>query len=386
MKKIIKIATVPESLNILLRGQFKFLSKEYEVIGISSFGENLDELRRREGIQCIGINMERKISVIKDFISLIKLVAVLKREKPDLVHSITPKAGLLAMMAAWIARVPIRIHTFTGLIFPTRSGFLQKVLIFMDKLICRFATNIYPEGEGVRNDLIKYRITAKPLRILANGNVNGVDLDYFNPSKIKENEICELKQKLMIEDSDFIFVFVGRLVGDKGINELVNAFKTLLSTANNCSVKLLLVGQSEPELDPLDRDVVTEIRDNPNIITVGFQKDIRPYLLISHTFVFPSHREGFPNVVLQAGAMGLPCIVTDISGSNEIIENGYNGSIVPVKDVYLLMNVMKDYVRNSENFSRLKNNSRLNIELKYSQPLVWGELEKEYKRLLYKNV
>ncbi|MEG2161658.1 MAG: glycosyltransferase family 4 protein, partial [Chryseobacterium sp.] len=330
MKKIknFRISTVPVSLNILLKGQLKFLSNHFAVTAISGAGKDLDEVVEREGVKTYAIEIQRNISPFKDIVSLIQLYFYFKKEKPLIVHSITPKAGLLSMIAAKFADVPIRMHTFTGLIFPSKSGLLQKILIKMDQLLCWSATNIYPEGNGVKNDLINYKITSKPLNILANGNVNGIDLEYFALNAISNEQQSQLKKELHIQEKDFIFIFVGRLVSDKGINELIQAFSKL-KIQNS---KLLLVGPLESDLDPLRYEILKEIETNPNIISVGFQKDVRPYFAISDCLVFPSYREGFPNVVMQAGAMGLPSIVSNINGCNEIIIEGENGTIIPVKD------------------------------------------------------
>ena len=247
LNKVIRLSTIPLSLNILLKNQFSFLSKYYKVIAVASAGEDLQELGERENVEVKAIEIKRKISLFRDLISLWNLYHFFKKEKPLIVHSITPKAGLLSMVAAKMANVPIRIHTFTGLIFPTRVGIMKKLLIQMDKLLCRCATNIYPEGNGVKNDLVNYKITKKNLKILANGNVNGIDLDFFDPNIITEREKNDLKNRLKIQDDDFVFVFIGRLVKDKGINELVSAFKNLKIIKS----KLLLVGPFESEKDPL---------------------------------------------------------------------------------------------------------------------------------------
>lgn len=376
--KIIRTSTIALSLNVLLKGQLRFLSKKNEIVGLSSEGSDLLEVTKREGIKTIAVNMERGISPFKDLISLAKLYYQFKKEKPEIVHSITPKAGLLSMLAAKFAGVPIRMHTFTGLIFPTRTGLMQKILIWMDKLLCWAATNVYPEGKGVKNDLIKFNITSKPLKIIANGNVNGIDLNHFNPNEISDNQKKQLKQELKINDEDFVFIFVGRLVGDKGINELIEAFSNLKSQ----NLKLLLVGPFEQELDPLLPETLAEIEQNKNIITVGFQKDVRPYFAISNALVFPSYREGFPNVVMQAGAMELPSIVSDINGCNEIIVNEQNGVIIPVKNTITLQEEMQRLMSDKIRYEFLKKNSRPMILSRYSQELVWNELLKEYQHLL----
>ncbi|MBS1737348.1 MAG: glycosyltransferase family 4 protein [Bacteroidetes bacterium] len=378
--KLIRTSTVPVSLNVLLKGQLKFLSQYFQVLGLSSSGKDLEEVALREGIKTIAVDMERGISPLKDFISLIKLYLVLKMEKPIIVHSITPKAGLLTMLAGKMAGVPIRMHTFTGLIFPTRTGFTQKLLIKMDQLLCWAATHIYPEGNGVKQDLLTYKITSKPLKVIANGNVNGIDLDYFNPSTISIEQKARLKSELGINDSDFVFVFVGRLVGDKGINELVEAFQNINS--KNQKSKLILVGPLESELDPLQSQTLKVIETHSNIISAGFQKDVRPYFTISDALVFPSYREGFPNVVMQAGAMGLPCIVSNINGCNEIIIEGENGTIIPVKDSEAIVKAMQKLMENKEYYNQLKSNARMMIENRYEQSLVWKALLEEYQRVL----
>lgn len=376
--KLFRTSTIPLSLNVLLKGQLKFLSQKFEVTAISGAGKDLEEIKEREGVNIHPVEMQRQISPLKDLISLVNLFFYFKKEKPQIVHSITPKAGLLSMLAAKLAGVPIRMHMFTGLIFPTRTGFMQKILIWMDRLLCWAATNIYPEGEGVKTDLIKYKITSKPLKIIANGNVNGIDTQYFSKDYFLEKQLRELKYKLGISEEDFVFVFVGRLVKDKGINELVEAFSKL-KTQNS---KLLLVGSFEQELDPLLPETIKEIEQNKNIIAVGFQKDVRPYFAISNALVFPSYREGFPNVVMQAGAMELPAIVSDINGCNEIIVNDQNGIIVPAKNVITLQQQMVRLTQDAQLYNNLKENARKMIIDRYSQDLVWNELLKEYQQLI----
>lgn len=380
--KIIRTATVSMSLDILLKGQLLFLKHYYDVIAVSGEDEFLENVRKREKVRTVSVSISRRISLLKDLVSLYKLYKIFRKEKPLIVHSITPKAGLLSMLAAKMAGVPIRMHTFTGLIFPTRTGAMQKLLIKMDQLLCWAATNIYPEGNGVKNDLLKYKITSKPLKVLANGNVNGIDLTYFSKDQISEEKQVQLKQELGIQPTDFIFVFVGRLVGDKGINELVEAFKQNCESANLQNCKLLLVGSLEADLDPLEEETLKEIESNTHIINVGIQKDVRPYFAISQALVFPSYREGFPNVVMQAGAMELPSIVTDINGCNEIIVEGENGTIIPVKNIEAIKTAMQKMMNNKEFYLKLKENARPMIQSRYEQSVVWNALLEEYQMLI----
>lgn len=373
--KILRVSTVPLSLNSLLKGQLKMLNEHYEIVGVSSPGSELEEVHQREGIRVIALPMERHISLVKDFISLIRMILLFLKEQPDMVHSLTPKAGLISMLAGWITGVPVRMHTFTGLVFPTATGFKQKLLIWTDRLTCACATHINPEGNGVKQDLIRYHITQKPLKIIANGNVNGIDLEYFQrtPDVIQASETYR-------KEGIFTFCFVGRVVRDKGINELVSAFVRLQE--KYASTRLILVGPFERNLDPVSPETEKQIFGNPAIEFMDFQKDIRPFLAVSDTLVFPSYREGFPNVVLQAGAMGLPAIVTNINGSNEIIEPGKNGVIIESQNEEQLYLAMENFVLEQDKVRMMAQNCRTIIAEKFDQRIVWAALLEEYKTLL----
>ena len=379
MKKVFRISTVPMSLNILLKGQLRYLNQYFDLVAVSGEGEDLDEVKNREGVKVYPIEIQRQISPFKDLISLIKLYNYLRKEKPEIIHSITPKAGLLSMVAGKLAGVPIRIHTFTGLVFPYKTGILQKLLISMDKLLCHCATNIYPEGQGVKTDLKLFKITGKPLNIIGNGNVNGIDTAHFSPDFYSVAEKAQLRSELKTEASDFVFVFVGRLVKDKGINELVSAFVKVQASSSK-KLKLILVGPLEQDLDPLAPDVLQTIDSNPDIISLGFQKDVRPYFAIGDALVFPSYREGFPNVVLQALSMGIPALVSDINGCNEIVQNGYNGSIFPAKDEIALQKSMQQ-ILTDHFYETVQANSRSSI-MKYEQQVIWNLLKENYDNLL----
>ena len=382
MVKIIRAATIGMSLNIFCRGLLSELKDEgYEVIALSSPDGDLAELGRREKVRTIGVSMERHVSPLKDLISLIRLIRVMRKERPVMVHSMTPKAGLLCMMAAWIAHVPIRVHTFTGLVWPTQIGLSRKILMLTDRITCFCATHIIPEGEGVKHDLSSC-ITDKPMRVLGYGNVRGVDLDYWKRSGGSRTEgwLSERREK----KEPFTFVFVGRIVRDKGVNELVNAFSRL--NKNYPDTRLLLVGPVEDDLDPVLPETRMAIEKEESIISVGSQKDVRPYYEASDALVFPSYREGFPNVVLEAGAMELPSIVTDINGSREIIEEGVNGVIVPPRDESALYEAMEDMVTHPEKVSKMSAKSRPMIAARYEQSFVRMNLKHFYSELFMENV
>lgn len=372
---LIRTGTVSVSLKYLLKGQLRYLNSYFRVIAAAGDKEKLlNDIKKTEGVETKEIKICRQISPLNDVISLIRLIILFYQERPIIVHSITPKAGLLSMFAAKLVGVPIRMHTFTGLIFPSKKGFLRRILIWMDKLLCWSATSVYPEGEGVKKDLINYKITKKPLKILANGNVNGIDLKYFNPLCINTASRLALRDQLCIPADSFIWIFIGRMVVDKGMVELINAFKKL----DNKSY-LLMVGDFESKLSPLPATTMTHIQNNQRIKHVGFQEDIRPFLAISDSLILPSYREGFPNVVLQAGAFGKPCIVTNINGSNEIIKHGFNGLIVKPKNTEDLLEKMT-LLSSDERFLRsMSDNCREHIFKFYRQDYVWSAILSEYR-------
>lgn len=377
-RKLMRVATIAASIGGLLKGQLSFMSQYYNVSAVSS--PNNDTLRKighREGIAVFPVEMSRSISLIQDFKSIWHLYWLFKKEKPYIVHSITPKAGLLTMVAAYAAGVPNRLHTFTGLIFPTKTGGMQRLLIMMDRILCFCATNVYPEGKGVKNDLEKFKITSKPLKVIANGNVNGIDLEHFDPDIFSEAEKENLRRKLEIDADNYVFLFAGRIVADKGINELISAFQRLHKS--NPKTVLLLLGDHEKELNPISSESERILEIHENIICTGWQEDVRPFFAISDCMVLPSYREGFPNTVIQAGAMKLPSIVTDISGCNEIIIEGANGTIIPVKDSDILYKRMLEFVDKVKIYQ--PEECRRLIATRYEQSYVWEKLLEEYQNL-----
>ena len=374
--KIIRATTIPLSLDIFCEGVLKDLSEKYEVVALSSPGKEMVVIEKREGVRTIEVPMERHISLNRDLVSLWHLIKVFRKERPTMVHSMTPKAGLLCMIAAWLTRVPIRVHTFTGLVFPTATGMKRRLLMATDWLTCACATHIIPEGEGVKNDLLQNGITKKPLKVLGYGNVRGVNMEYYQVS-----ELLKVKSEKLKEPGVFTFLFVGRIVRDKGINELCEAFERLSEIT---PARLLLVGQYEDNLNPISEKSREIIEQNDAIEFVGWQsgEDLLAYYVASDCFVFPSYREGFPNTVIEAGAMGLPSIVTDINGSREIIAEGENGLIVPSHDANALFDAMLKMMKDKMARERMAGNAREMIASRYEQGFVRKCLYDFYEEIL----
>ncbi len=373
-KKIIRGCTVSQSVGFFVGLVPELAEMGYEVVAVSSDGPELERVREAGG-RVVTVEMQRHISPLKDLGSLWRMIRVFRRERPAMVHSMTPKAGLICMLAGRLTGVPVRVHMFTGLVFPTAKGLKRRILMFTDWLTCACATHVIPEGEGVKRDLLDNGITKKPIKVLGYGNCRGIDLSRFDRSA----EVMAEADKLLKADQ-FTFITIGRLVGDKGINELVAAFCRLNKELPN--TRLLLVGRYEPDLDPIKPETARAIEENPGIEAVGEQKDVRPWLLASDALVFPSYREGFPNVVIEAGAMGLPSIVTDINGSREIIVEGENGTIIPSKDDAALYQAMKRMARDTEWREALSANARGLIASRYEQSFVRQCLKDFYKEII----
>ena len=380
-KKLIRITTAPISLKYLIKGQMRFMSKNgFDVTMISAGGEEIKEVINNEKCKHLIFPLTRKITPIKDVIAVLKLYTYLKKEKPQIVHTHTPKAGIVGMLASYLAKVPNRLHTVAGLPLLESKGFKRKVLNFVEKITYSCATKVYPNSFGLKAIIIEAQFCkVSKLKVLANGSSNGIDTSTFNPENFSKEQNKILRKELALAEEDVVFIFVGRLVGDKGINELVAAFDTLTKRFQN--IKLLLVGAFESDLDPLNNQTLKMIDGNSAILSAGFQQDVRPYFAIADALVFPSYREGFPNVVLQAGAMGLPSIVSDINGCNEIIKEEENGLIISVKDSEAIYKAMKRVLEDSVLKNKLQNNARNMITELYEQKVVWNALLKEYKSL-----
>ncbi|WP_458699891.1 glycosyltransferase family 4 protein [Sulfurospirillum sp. 1307] len=379
-KKLFRITTVPISLKILLKDQLKFMNKYFDVIGISSRGKELKEIETIEGIRTIELDMSREITPIKDVISLVEMIVLICKERPDIVHTHTPKAGIIGMLASYICKVPHRLHTVAGLPVMEATGKKKKLLLFVEKLTYFCATKVYPNSKGLEEYILDNNLTKKEkLKVIGYGSSNGIDTEYFYKSDKIINKSLEIRERYDLKDK-FVFLFIGRIVKDKGIDELVYSFDKLTYEFQNIS--LILVGNYEHDLDPISQNTKDIIKENSAIIEVGYISDIRPFIALSDCFVFPSYREGFPNVILQASSMELPCIVSNINGCNEIINHGKNGLIVKPKDKGELYLAMKQFLEDETLSKRLSKNMRDSIVKKYDRKQFFKYLLEEYEEII----
>jgi glycosyltransferase involved in cell wall biosynthesis len=381
--RLLRITTVPISLKLLLRGQLSFFQQNgFEVLAASSAGQEIESLRE-EGIPHQVVSMTRVISPFQDLIALLQLVRLIIKFKPDIVHTHTPKAGLLGMLAASLCRVPIRLHTVAGLPLMERRGWMRKLLLLTEKITYACATSVYPNSIGLKTFIESSIATKTPVKMIGKGSSNGIDTAYFAPNPNLEKQASQLRGQHGISKDTTVYSFIGRIVADKGVNELLICFD-VLSRQINC--KLLLTGPFEDELDPISEQSRRIISENKDVITLGYINDVRPVLLASDVFVFPSYREGFPNVVMQACCMGCPCIVSDINGCNEIISHGETGLIVKPKKHEELVDAMVKLANNPQLRKGFADRARSFVVENFDQGLVWGELLREYSLLLESKV
>ena len=381
MPKLVRITTVPVSMMVLLKGQLKFMKQNgFDVTMISNEGPEIEQLTAQENCPHIAITLTRKITPFTDLISLIKLTLLLRKIKPDLVHTHTPKAGLIGMWAAKLAGVTIRLHTIAGLPWVESKGMIRRLLISVEKLTAFAATNVFPNSFVQRDFLLQNKIAKNKMKVIGNGSSNGIDTDYFSTNLDIENQAKAIRIRERIHEEACVWIFVGRIVRDKGITELVDAFLEIQQQFPED--RLLLLGEQEPHLDPLDEKYVQLLTTHHAIISCGFQKDIRPYLAASQVLVFPSYREGFPNVPMQAGAMGCALILSDINGCNEIVNHGKDGWLVSVKNVSALTAAMMEARNNPIKTRQFAETIKEKIVTGYAQSYLWNCMLQEYQQLL----
>jgi glycosyltransferase involved in cell wall biosynthesis len=385
MPKLIRITTVPLSLNVLLRGQMRYMKENgFEVVMVSSDGEELETVKHNEGCRHQIIPMTRSITPLEDIISLWRLYRFFKKEKPDIVHSHTPKAGLLSMLAAKFAGIKIRIHTIAGLRFMTATGFTKKTLIFMEKLTAHAATHVWPNSFS----LLKYigenkLVREEKLTVIGLGSSNGINLERYSPSSLQAELLEKIKKQMQYEEGKTYLLSVGRIVKDKGIEELVQVFDKLY--IENNLLRLILLGAFEDRLDPVSDEAKNVLQNHPAILHVPWSDAVEYFMYLSDLLVHPSHREGFPNVLLQAGAMGCPIVCSAIEGNIDIVKEGETGYLFQVKNMQELLAQLKKALNNKDLTKQFAKNLRSVIENNYNQPVIHEKIRAEYQRILSSN-
>ncbi len=336
------------------QGQCKKLSNTYDMCAVSSPGKDLISFAKEEEIKCKSLDMRRDISIFKDLISLYKWIRLLIIERPYVVHANTPKASLLAMVASWLTFRPVRIYMCHGLRYQGCTGMKRKILMTMEWISCFCANRVLCVSQGVREQFAKDGICSlNKSKVILYGSANGIDTDRFNPAVVNE---APLKKLYGIKDDDFVCLFIGRMVRDKGMEELVESVVRLHDEGK--PVKLLLVGGRENSLDALSQQTEALITGSDYIIECGRQKDVRAFIKASKILVLPSYREGFGQVLVEANSLGVPVIASNIIGCNNVISESINGLLCEPRDSESLYRCMHKLINDTNCYQSIQSRCR----------------------------
>lgn len=379
--KLVHITTVPISLGFL-RGQVGFMkNRGFEVLAISSPQPALWEFGASEGIEVRAVEMPRRITPIRDLLSLVRLWRTLRRIRPTIVHSHTPKGGLLGTVAAWLAQVPVRIYHVHGLPLTTATGYKRLLLRWSEVVACRLAHEVLCVSHSVRSEAVAARLCPPgKIKVLLNGSINGVDADCtFDPARVTRQDGLRVRSALGIPEDAVVIGFTGRIVRDKGMMELVQAWRGLRE--DFASARLLIVGDYEPQ-DPVGSDVREVFEHDERVHLAGQIQDTPKYYAAMDIAVLPTYREGFPLTIMEAASMELPIVATQVPGCVDAVRDGETGILVPPRDATALANALRVYLSDPELRIRHGKASREIMLRDFRREYMWAAVYDDYRRLL----
>jgi glycosyltransferase involved in cell wall biosynthesis len=379
--KLVRITTVALSLKYLLPGQMKYMHEHgFDVTMMSAPGVEIPDVIALEGCPFHAIPLTRTISPVADVKCIWHLYKWLKKEQPHVIHSETPKAGLIAMISGMLAGVPVRIHTIAGLPLMVEKGFKYWLLVWVERITNACATNVWPNSFSLQQIMLQKKL-APPgkMQVLAYGSSNGTNTSRYSAASIKPGTLAEIKTKINYDDRLFYNICVARLVKDKGICELVEAFSNVYKRDNQ--QRLLLVGPYEKHLDPLPELTIHLIDTHPGIIRVPITDAVEYFLYIAQIFIFPSYREGFPNVVMEAGSMGIPVVCSKIEGNVDMVDHGVTGLLFESQNTADLLDKWTYAIDNPEFMKGLGEALQQKIRKYFDRTVIWHAMHEAYHQL-----
>ena len=366
---------------LLLRGQLAYMREQgFEVIAVASPGWDLEEAGRQEGVQTIALPIERDLSPLRDFVSLVRLFFLLRRLRPAIVHTGTPKASLLGMLAAWATRAPVRIYALKGLRLETLTGWRRGLLAITERITARCATCVFCESPSLREVYLQHGfVKPEKAKVIGPGLPNGLDAARFDKESFTTESTQTLRESLKLPSDSFVIGFVGRFVRDKGILEFYQAFEQVLQ--KHPKTYLLLVGDFESG-DPVPAEVVEKIESHPQIVQTGFIPDTAPYYQLMQLHALPSYREGFPNTPMEAAAAGVPTVGFVATGTVDAVQDGVTGTLVPCGDASALTIAIERYLEEPELLRQHAAAARERAHTDFRREPIWEATLAEYVRLL----
>lgn len=375
-RKLCYIVSTEITITAFLSSHINFCSRYYDVFVVANC--NQADLLSKAGINATLINapIKRKISLLYDFLSLINLIIIFNKFDFDIIHSVTPKAGLLAQLAASISRVPVRIHIFTGQVWVTKKNPIQFLFKSLDYLVALLATDILIDSSSQRNFLLSERvISASKSQVLNKGSISGVNTKKFYPNRKARSLI---RHELSIPEDAFVLLFLGRLNTDKGILDLALAYARIAS--QNPNLWLLIVGPDEESLTPPIREICAESMSN--VVFVDYTSSPESYFNAADLFCLPSYREGFGTSVIEAAACGIPSVASRIYGLTDAVVDGETGLLHTVTDISDLVGCIESLINDRELYKKMADAAFIRAKTDFDQKLLSESLFNFYQRTL----
>lgn len=377
--KLVYVVTHTKSARCFLDGQLAFMREHgFDVFLIGSPGEGLDQISQREGVTTIAVPMEREMSPLRDLQSLWRLFRVLRQLRPQVVNAGTPKAGLLAMIAAWCLRVPVRLYSQWGLRLETTTGLKRAVLTWAERISAFCAHQVLCNSDSLKLTCIELGLSSRRKTcVLGSGSTNGVDGERFHPAPAPDRGRAARRQALGLNPHAPVVGFVGRLTRDKGIVDLFRSFERL--SVEFSDLQLLLVGDFETG-DAVPAETMRQLQTHPRVVITGYVNDTSSYYSLFDLLAFPSYREGFPNVVLEASASGLPIAAYAATGTVDAVRDGETGLLAPVGDIEALAAAIRSYLADPQLRHAHGTAGRRRVVEQFQPEMLWETLLHCYQK------
>jgi glycosyltransferase involved in cell wall biosynthesis len=376
--KLVRITTVSLSLKYLLPGQMSYMREHgFDVTMMSADGPEVKEVIEKEKCAFHPLPLQRTITPLKDLACIWYLFRWLKKQKPAIIHSETPKAGLVAMISGWMAGVPVRIHTVAGLPLMVEKGFKYQLLAAVERITNAAATTVWPNSFSLQKIMLERKLCSPAkMSVLAFGSSNGTNIERYNPSSIEKGKLQQVKQLFNYDAGLFYNICVARLVRDKGISELAAAFSKIYESDKH--QRLLLIGPYEEDLDPLPAETHEIIKNHPGIARIPITDSVEYFLYLSHLFIFPSYREGFPNVLMEAGSIGIPIICSRIEGNVDLVENKKTGLLFEKMNANDLFEKWQYAIKHPLEMKAMAETLQQMVHSRFDRTIIWQAMHHAY--------